>query len=147
MTTDTGLLPVTGIPKSYGSNWISAGTGLWFLREAKYINNPRMQLGVSCLVSGTGFLMHKDIVKENGGWNFFLLTEDVQFSVNSILKGEKIGYCEDAIFYDEQPLRLPGIPGISGFAGPRAFIRYSPLTAAGCSGVFSGNTASSATTC
>ena len=65
-----------------------------------------MQLGVSCLVSGTGFLMHKDIVKENGGWNFFLLTEDVQFSVNSILKGEKIGYCEDAIFYDEQPLRF-----------------------------------------
>ncbi len=105
---DNGYRIVTSYrnSKNYGSNWISAGTGLWFLREAKYINNPRMQLGVSCLVSGTGFLMHKDIVKENGGWNFFLLTEDVQFSVSSILKGEKIGYCEDAIFYDEQPLRF-----------------------------------------
>lgn len=92
--------------KNYGSNWISAGTGLWFLREAKFINNARMQLGVSCLVSGTGFLMHRDIVKSNDGWNFFLLTEDVQFSVNSILKGEKIGYCGDAVFYDEQPLRF-----------------------------------------
>ena len=92
--------------KNYGSNWISAGTGLWFLREAKYINNPRMQLGVSCLVSGTGFLMHRDIVKANNGWNFFLLTEDVQFSVDSILKGEKIGYCGNAVFYDEQPLRF-----------------------------------------
>ena len=92
--------------KNYGSNWISAGTGLWFLREAKYINNPRMQLGVSCLVSGTGFLMHRDIVKANNGWNFFLLTEDVQFSVDSILKGEKIGYCGNAVFYDEQPIRF-----------------------------------------
>ena len=92
--------------KNYGSNWISAGTGLWFLREAKFINNARMQLGVSFLVSGTGFLMHRDIVKSNDGWNFFLLTEDVQFSVNSILKGEKIGYCGDAVFYDEQPLRF-----------------------------------------
>lgn len=92
--------------KNYGSNWISAGTGLWFLREAKFINNARMQLGVSCLVSGTEFLMHRDIVKSNDGWNFFLLTEDVQFSVNSILKGEKIGYCGDAVFYDEQPLRF-----------------------------------------
>ena len=57
-------------------------------------------------MSGTGFLMHRDIVKSNDGWNFFLLTEDVQFSVNSILKGEKIGYCGDAVFYDEQPLRF-----------------------------------------
>ena len=105
---DSGYRIITSYrnSKNYGSNWISAGTGLWFLREAKYINNPRMQLGVSCLVSGTGFLMHKDVVKENGGWNFFLLTEDVQFSVNSILKGEKIGYCENAVFYDEQPLRF-----------------------------------------
>ena len=105
---DNGYRIVTSYrnSKNYGSNWISAGTGLWFLREAKYINNPRMQLGVSCLVSGTGFLMHRDIVKKNGGWNFFLLTEDVQFSVNSILQGERIGYCEDAIFYDEQPLRF-----------------------------------------
>jgi cellulose synthase/poly-beta-1,6-N-acetylglucosamine synthase-like glycosyltransferase len=105
---DSGYRIVTSYrnSKNYGSNWISAGTGLWFLRESKYINNPRMQLGTSCMVSGTGFLMHKDVVKANGGWNFFLLTEDAQFSVDSILKGEKIGYCENAIFYDEQPLRF-----------------------------------------
>ncbi len=89
--------------KNYGANWITACSGLWFLREARHLNHARMLLNVSCMVSGTGYVMHKDIVKRNNGWKFFLLTEDVEFSVDSILKGEKIGYCEDAVFYDEQP--------------------------------------------
>lgn len=40
--------------KNYGDNWISAGYALWFLREARYLNNARMLLGSSCAVSGTG---------------------------------------------------------------------------------------------
>ena len=39
--------------KNYGDNWISAGYALWFLREAKYLNNARYLLGTSCAVSGT----------------------------------------------------------------------------------------------
>lgn len=89
--------------KNYGANWLTASTGLWFLREARHLNHARMLLNVSCMVSGTGYVMHKDIVKRNGGWKFFRLTEDVEFSVDSILKDEKIGYCESAVFYDEQP--------------------------------------------
>lgn len=89
--------------KNYGDNWISAGYALWFLREAKYLNNPRKLLGTSCAVSGTGFLMHRNIIEQNGGWNFFLLTEDIEFSVHSVIQDEKIGYCGTAILYDEQP--------------------------------------------
>ncbi len=89
--------------KNFGANWITSGYGIWFLREARSLNHPRMLMGSSCAVSGTGFLFHRDILKMHGGWNFFLLTEDIQFSVASILKGEKIGYCHDAVFYDEQP--------------------------------------------
>ena len=89
--------------KNFGSNWISAGYALWFLREAKYVNYPRMLLGTSCAVSGTGFLFHRDILTRSGGWKFFLLTEDIEFTVSNILAGEKIGYCGSAVFYDEQP--------------------------------------------
>ena len=90
--------------KNYGSNWISAGYSLWFLREARYLNNPRMIIGSSCAVSGTGFLIHHDVVEKNGGWKHFLLTEDIEFTVDSILHGEKIGYCGTAVLYDEQPV-------------------------------------------
>ena len=89
--------------KNYGDNWISAGYGLWFLREAQYLNRPRALLGVSCGVSGTGFLFSRRILEQCGGWNFFLLTEDIEFTAHNIINGEKIGYCPDAVFYDEQP--------------------------------------------
>ena len=90
--------------KNYDQNWISAGYGLWFLHEAEYLNLPRMTLNSSCAVSGTGFLVHADVLKENGGWHHHLLTEDIEFSVSQIIKGEKIGYCKKAMFYDEQPI-------------------------------------------
>ena len=89
--------------KNYDSNWLSAGYSLWFLREAKYLNNPRMILGTSCAISGTGFLVHNDIIKKNHGWKHHLLTEDIEFSIDSVIQGEKIGYCGTAKVYDEQP--------------------------------------------
>ena len=92
--------------KNYDSNWISAGYALWFLRESKYINESRMLLGTSCAVSGTGFLVSSEIFKENDGWKFYLLTEDIQFTVHSISKGEKIGYAKNAVLYDEQPVKF-----------------------------------------
>lgn len=89
--------------KNYGDNWISSGYALWFLREAKFLNNARSLLGTSCAISGTGFLVHRDILNQQNGWKHFLLTEDIEFSVDNILQGEKIGYCHTAVLYDEQP--------------------------------------------
>jgi len=92
--------------KNYGDNWISAGYALWFLRESKYLNQARMSLGTSCAVSGTGFLFHKEVLEACGGWKFHLLTEDIEFTVHNIVQGEKIGYCQEAMLYDEQPVKF-----------------------------------------
>lgn len=89
--------------KNYGDNWISAGYGLWFLRESKFLNQARMMLRTSAIVAGTGFLVHRDILREQGGWKYHLLSEDTQFSVDQILRGRRIAYCAYAMFYDEQP--------------------------------------------
>lgn len=89
--------------KNFAYNWITYGYSLWFLHEARFKNFPRALLGNSCLVSGTGFMVSSKIIRENGGWPFHLMTEDIQFSVNCAVKGVKIGYCDSAILYDEQP--------------------------------------------
>ena len=89
--------------KNFETNWLSAGYALWFLREARYLSNARKIMGTSCAVSGTGFMVSKEIIKRNGGWKFYLLTEDIEFSIDTILNGDKIGYCHNAVFYDEQP--------------------------------------------
>lgn len=89
--------------KNYAQNWITAGYGLWFLREAEFLNRPRMVLGNSCAISGTGFMLSGDLIKENEGWHYHTLTEDIEFSVSSALRREKIGYAGRAELYDEQP--------------------------------------------
>lgn len=92
--------------KNFGDNWISAGYALWFMREAEYLNHARMLLNTSCAVSGTGFLFSREVLEECGGWNFFLLTEDIEFTIYNIVKGRKVGYSKNAVFYDEQPVKF-----------------------------------------
>ncbi|MBQ7624637.1 MAG: glycosyltransferase family 2 protein [Clostridia bacterium] len=92
--------------KNYGSSWVSAGIGLWFLRESRYLNNARYILGASCAVSGTGFLFSREVLEENGGWPFHQLTEDIEFSIEYITRGKKIAFCTDAVLYDEQPVKF-----------------------------------------
>ncbi len=102
---DNGYKIVTSYrnSKNYDTNWLSAGYSLWFLREAKYLNNARMILNTGCAISGTGFMVSDEIIRKNNGWKHHLLTEDIEFSIDNALQGEKIGYCGNAVLYDEQP--------------------------------------------
>ena len=90
--------------KNYGSNWITAGYAVWFMREAKYLSQARLTLGTSCAVSGTGFFISAKIIDEMGGWKYHMLTEDIEFSTASIVRGRRISYTPTAMLYDEQPL-------------------------------------------
>lgn len=90
--------------KNIGSSWISAGYGVWFLREARWLSQARAAVGSSCLVGGTGFLVSADVIRQRGGWVWHLLTEDIEFSVDMIVSGNRIGYAKDAVLYDEQPV-------------------------------------------
>lgn len=92
--------------KNYGTSWISAGCSLWYLRESRFLNHPRTLLNTSCAISGTGFLVHRDVLEKVGGWKFFLLTEDIEFTLHHVLEGECIAYCDKAVLYDEQPIKF-----------------------------------------
>lgn len=102
---DSGYGMVTSYrnSKNFGKNWITSGYGYWFLHEARHLNNSRMMLHTSCAISGTGFLISREIVTEYDNWNFFTLTEDIQCSTAYALSGRKVGYCSTAELYDEQP--------------------------------------------
>lgn len=105
---DQGYSAVTSYrnSKNFGDNWLSSGYALFFLKEAKYLNNPRMTLHTSCAISGTGFLVSADLIQKKGGWKYFTLTEDLEFTFDRIAEDDKIGYAENAIIYDEQPTKL-----------------------------------------
>ncbi len=90
--------------KNYDDSWVSAGYGLWFLRESRYLNGARMTLGKCCAISGTGYMVSDGLLKAYNGWPFNTLTEDLEFTSKVVQDGKKIGYASEAVLYDEQPI-------------------------------------------
>lgn len=89
--------------KNFVANWISYGYALWYIHDSVHLNRSRMLLGVSCAVNGTGFGFTRALVQRCGGWSFFTLTEDIEFDNWCAVNGVKIGFCGNAMVYDEQP--------------------------------------------
>lgn len=102
---DQGFLVGTSYrnSKNFDSSWVSSAYALWFLREAKFLNNSRMLCGTGCAISGSGWMVSSRIIQGMHGWDFHTLTEDIQFSTFCAANGIRIGYAP-AEFYDEQPL-------------------------------------------
>ena len=102
---DAGYLVCTSYrnSKNFDSSWVSSAYATWFLREARFLNNPRMMLGTSCAISGSGWLVAASVVRGMHGWRFHTLTEDIQFSTFCCAHGIQIGF-SPAEFFDEQPV-------------------------------------------
>lgn len=90
--------------KNFGTNWLTSGYGLWYLHESGHMNLSRSMLKTGAHVNGTGFGFTRELLEKIGGWNFYTLTEDIEFNNYCATNGIKIGYCYDAVLYDEQPL-------------------------------------------
>lgn len=105
---DSGVQVCTSFrnSKNYGTNWVSAGASLSFVRECQFFHKSKAVLGLSTHVSGTGFYFSKEVMSFKTGWPYTMITEDLEFSASSTLNGVKIGYCEDAEFFDEQPTKF-----------------------------------------
>lgn len=87
--------------KNFGSNVMSAMYGIYFVQGCRYESRGRTYCGCSTRVQGTGYVIPAEIVKD--GWNYVTLTEDWEFSADQIIRNRKIVYCDEAVFYDEQP--------------------------------------------
>ena len=89
--------------KNPTDNWITSGYALFYWTNHRFYHLARYNLGLSTMLNGTGFMVNFNVIKENNGWKTVTLTEDIEFSLQRILKGKKLGWATDAIVYDEQP--------------------------------------------
>ena len=87
--------------KNFGSNIMSAMYGLYFAYGCRFESRGRSVVGCSTRVQGTGHVVSSDILKD--GWNYLTLTEDWEFTADQIIADTPIVYCDEAVFYDEQP--------------------------------------------
>lgn len=89
--------------KNPTDSWISSGYAIFYWMMNRFYHLARYNLGLSPLINGTGFMVRFDVIKPNG-WQTYTLTEDIEFSLQRIATGKKLGWARDAIVYDEQPV-------------------------------------------
>ncbi len=88
--------------KNIETNVLSAGYGIHFFANTACYHRPRAALGLGTHLTGTGYLFAADLLEN--GWHFTNLTEDDEFTIYITSRAKKIAFCEDAEFFDEQPV-------------------------------------------
>ena len=91
--------------KNPTDSWISAGYALFYWLMNRFYHYARYNAGLSSLMNGTGFMVKIDRIKDSG-WDTNTLTEDIEFSLKTIIQGKKVGWATDAICYDEEPVKF-----------------------------------------
>lgn len=86
-------------------SWISAAYSFCFWTVNRVFQLARYKLGLCCELSGTGFIIKTELLKELG-WGATCLTEDMEFTMKSVYSGEKIAFNYEARVYDEKPITL-----------------------------------------
>ena len=86
---------------NFNENIMTVLYGAYFATTCYLGSRGRTVLNTSNRIYGCGYVFNSELVKD--GWNYVSLTEDLEFSAKEVLKGTQIRYCDDAVFYDEQP--------------------------------------------
>ncbi len=85
---------------------VSSSYSIYYWMVNLFYNRPRNAVGLSAIISGSGFAFTSELIREWGGWHTVTLAEDIEFSLQCALRHEKIVCVPEAVVFDEQPLRF-----------------------------------------
>ncbi len=91
--------------KNPSDSWLSSSYTVFYYIQNLFFCRSRMGFKANATITGTGFMIKKEIIDEEG-FNTYTLTEDMEFTGQCALKNERILYVEDAITYDEYPVKF-----------------------------------------
>ena len=102
-----GETVVTGRRQSSNAraNLISGWYTVYWDMMNELSNRVRTNLGLSGKLTGTGFAFLLSEI-ETTGWNTRTMVEDVEFTVQTNLRGKRVAYVSDADYADEQPVTV-----------------------------------------
>ena len=89
--------------KNPSDSWISGSYTIFYYIQNVFFNKGRMALNGGASINGTGFMIKKDKIDEEG-FNIYSLTEDMEYAGICALNSEKVYFAENAITYDEYPI-------------------------------------------
>ena len=102
-----GETVVTGRRQSSnaGANLISGWYTVYWSMMNELSNRVRTNLGLSGKLTGTGFAFRREALGPEG-WSTKTMVEDVEFSVQTNLRGGRVAYVPEADYADEQPVTV-----------------------------------------
>lgn len=83
---------------------ISSCYSIYYWMVNRMFSHTRARVGLSAIVNGSGFMVSMDWLRRHDGWNTVTMTEDIEFTTQCILSGERVAWVPEAKTYDEQPL-------------------------------------------
>jgi len=83
--------------------WVSGTFAIAFWVMDHICHLAKTNIGLSSVLGGTGMCIATDVLKRHG-WGATCLTEDMEFTMKSLVEGIKTTWAHDAIVYDEKPL-------------------------------------------
>ncbi len=83
--------------------WVSGtfAIAFWVIDHVWHL--AKTNIGLSSVLGGTGMCITTDVLRRHG-WGATCLTEDMEFTMKSLVEGIKTTWAHDAVVYDEKPL-------------------------------------------
>lgn len=91
--------------KNPNDNWVTAAYSLTFWYNNRFLLLARYNLGLSAALAGTGVCISREVLREIG-WSTATLTEDLEYSMQALLKGYRTAFALETRVYDEKPLHF-----------------------------------------
>ena len=109
---------------------VTGSYSIYYWMFSRFYNHPRSLLGLSATINGCGFMISADLLREMGGFQTRTMTEDLEFTAQCSLRGVKVEWVPEAVFYDESPQQFltswkqrkrwsTGLMQCMGMYGPR----------------------------
>jgi cellulose synthase/poly-beta-1,6-N-acetylglucosamine synthase-like glycosyltransferase len=89
--------------KNPDDGWVAAAFSLTFWLNNRFVLQARHNLGFSTALAGTGMCLSREVLREVG-WSTVTLTEDLEFSIQALLKGHRTTFAPETRIYDEKPV-------------------------------------------
>lgn len=83
---------------------MSSSYAIYYYAVNRFYNHARHHIGLSSLISGSGFMISQRLIQEMGGWKTKTMTEDIELTAQCVLMNQRVFWVPEAIIYDEQPL-------------------------------------------
>ena len=98
------VLQAYGETKNPNDSWVSMNNAYiyWYMYRMQMI---RTALGMSTWLAGTGVCISADLLKKIG-WHVTTVVDDVEFTCQLLLNGEKVTLADGAVLYDQKPAKL-----------------------------------------